>query len=280
MQLEDSPSSGGRGEELGWDPNEPRGRPHEDAEPDHTLGLEVMSDAVRYRRYLLELINPHCGRTIMEVGSGLGDLADGLKDYDRLVVTDVDPRVPQRALAALRRTDEGRGEAVRPPRGRRGVDAVDTVLAVNVLEHIQDDVAALRRMAAAVVPEGPSSCSCRPTRASTVRTTGRLATCAGTCRRPCARPSSSRLGRRAAPTRELPRWRGLVGRRPRRRMLESQEQSGRAVRPVRGPAGSPHGATMAPAIRSVDHLCSSGAEPDRLERDRSVGRVTPDPTGC
>ena len=126
----------------------------QEAEPDHTLGLEVMSDAVRYRRYLVDLIDPHCGRTIMEVGSGLGDLADELKDYDRLVVTDVDPA----CLSELSRRFAGRTKVEVRPFDLRGDDLVstpvDTVLAVNVLEHIQDDVAALRRMADAVVPDG------------------------------------------------------------------------------------------------------------------------------
>ena len=127
--------------------------PH-DAEPDHTLGLEVMSDAVRYRRYLVDLIGPHCGRTVMEVGSGLGDLADELKGYDRLVGTDVDPacrselsrRFAERTKVDVRPFDLSWEERVST--------RVDTVLAVNVLEHIQDDVAALRRMADAVVPDG------------------------------------------------------------------------------------------------------------------------------
>ena len=57
MQLEDSPSPGGRGEELGWVRTN-RGAGPTDAEPDHTLGLEVMSDAVRYRRYLLDSSTP------------------------------------------------------------------------------------------------------------------------------------------------------------------------------------------------------------------------------
>jgi SAM-dependent methyltransferase len=126
----------------------------QDTEPHHTLGLEVMSEAVRYRRYLLDLLEPHCGRTIMEVGSGLGDLAADLKGYDRLFVTDFDPtcltelsrRFAERPEVEVRRFDLREDDPAPMP--------IDTVLAVNVLEHIQDDVAALQRMAAAVVPGG------------------------------------------------------------------------------------------------------------------------------
>ena len=128
--------------------------PPESEEPHHTLGLEVMSDAVRYRRYLLDLLEPHLGPAILEVGSGLGDLAEGLEGHERLVVTDVDPG----CLAELSRRFAGRPEvevkAFDLREDRRVTTPVDTVLAVNVLEHIEDDVAALRRMTAEVVPGG------------------------------------------------------------------------------------------------------------------------------
>lgn len=125
-----------------------------DEEPHHTLGLEVMTDAVRYRRYLLGLFEPHCGRSVLEVGSGLGDLAAELKGHDRLIVTDVDPvclrelsaRFEGRPDVQVMRLDLREGDPACQP--------VDTVLAVNVLEHIVDDVAALRRMTKAVVPGG------------------------------------------------------------------------------------------------------------------------------
>jgi SAM-dependent methyltransferase len=126
----------------------------EPEEPHHTLGLEVMSDAVRYRRYLLDLFEPHCGRTIIEFGSGLGDLAEELRGYDRLTVTDVDPH----CLRELSERFVGRPEIEVKRVDVREPDPVgasaDTVLAVNVLEHIVDDVRALRRMAEAVFPGG------------------------------------------------------------------------------------------------------------------------------
>jgi SAM-dependent methyltransferase len=126
----------------------------EPEEPHHTLGLEVMSDAVRYRRYLLDLFEPHCGRTILEFGSGLGDLAEDLGGYDRLTVTDVDPV----CLRELAKRFGGRPEIEVKRADLREPDSVeasvDSVLAVNVLEHIVDDVGALRRMADAAVPGG------------------------------------------------------------------------------------------------------------------------------
>ncbi len=113
-----------------------------------------MSDAVRYRRFLLDLIEPHCGSSVVEVGSGLGDLAADLRPRERLIVTDVD----EACLAALRQRFDGRpGVEVMRLDLRDGVPLerpVDTALAVNVLEHIKDDVAALRVLCSSVVPGG------------------------------------------------------------------------------------------------------------------------------
>ena len=46
-------------------------------------------DKPRYRRYQYDLIAPHCGRTILEVGAGLGEFAEQFDDVDRLVRRDV-----------------------------------------------------------------------------------------------------------------------------------------------------------------------------------------------
>jgi SAM-dependent methyltransferase len=123
-------------------------------EPEHTRGLETMTSAVRYRRYVLDLLRPHLGRSVLEVGSGLGDLAAEIHDVDRLVVTDVDDD----CLVALRRRFGGRPhvEVARLDlrEDRLPATGIETVLAVNVLEHIEDDAGALRRLSSALVPGG------------------------------------------------------------------------------------------------------------------------------
>ena len=39
-------------------------------------------DKPRYRRYQYDLIAPHCGRTILEVGAGLGEFAEQFDDVE------------------------------------------------------------------------------------------------------------------------------------------------------------------------------------------------------
>jgi glycosyltransferase involved in cell wall biosynthesis/SAM-dependent methyltransferase len=119
----------------------------------HTLGLEDLATAHRYRRYLFGLLAPYLGRSVLEVGAGLGDFSTQLVDRDRLVVNDNDP-------ICVRALDERFGE-------RPGIEVVaadvlklkveppvDSVVAVNVLERVDDDVAALRSMATATLPGG------------------------------------------------------------------------------------------------------------------------------
>lgn len=111
-------------------------------------------DKPRYRRYQYDLIAPHCGRTILEVGAGLGEFAEQFDDVDRLVLTDVDPG----AVELMARRFAGRPE-VQTRTLALGVapeldEPVASVVAINVLEHIEDDAGALRSLATAVQPGG------------------------------------------------------------------------------------------------------------------------------
>jgi SAM-dependent methyltransferase len=130
---------------------------------DGVLGLEEAralenhlggTDAVNYRRYQYDLISPHLGRTLLEVGAGLGEFSAQLTGLDRLVLTDTDPF----CLERLRGRFEGREEVSIAPMdldGRLALEEpVETVLAMNVLEHIEDDVAALKGMASMTADDG------------------------------------------------------------------------------------------------------------------------------
>jgi SAM-dependent methyltransferase len=107
-------------------------------------------DKPRYRRYQYELIAPHCGRSVLEVGAGLGEFAEQFDDVDRLVLTDVDPgavAVMARRFAARPEVEVRQLELGKPPDLEQ---PVASVVAINVLEHIDDDACALRSLATAV----------------------------------------------------------------------------------------------------------------------------------
>ena len=112
--------------------------------------------APRYRQWEYDLVAPFLGRTVLEVGSGLGYFAEKLAEgtFDRLVLSDPDAG----CLARLRETYADRrgvevAEVALP--GRVDIGApVESVVAMNVLEHIEDDAQALRDLAGAVTPGG------------------------------------------------------------------------------------------------------------------------------
>lgn len=109
----------------------------------------------RYRAYQFELISRHCGSSVLEVGAGLGEFASQFTGLRRHVVTDVDPecvahmgrRFADRPEVEARELDlDGTSLGSGPP--------VSTVVAINVLEHIEQDSAALRSLAQLVEPGG------------------------------------------------------------------------------------------------------------------------------
>ncbi len=111
-------------------------------------------DKPRYRRYQFDLIAPHCGRSVLEVGAGLGEFSAQFTGLDRLVVTDVDPD----AVEVLKARFAGRPEVEAAQfdlgAGSRLDRPVQTVIAINVLEHFDDDAAVLRLLAGSVEPGG------------------------------------------------------------------------------------------------------------------------------
>lgn len=115
--------------------------------------LEGDEERRNYHDYQLGLIGPHCGRSVVEIGAGTGAVAAKL-DVDRLVVSDADDE----ALAHLARRFADRSDVEVRPLDLAAGDVlptpVDTAIAINVLEHFDDDVATVRRIAASVRPGG------------------------------------------------------------------------------------------------------------------------------
>jgi SAM-dependent methyltransferase len=94
---------------------------------------------------------------VLEIGAGLGNITIQLLPRDQYFVTDIDALHVSvlKALAErypgvkVLRMDARRPEDFAPVRG-----AVDTVVCLNVLEHLSDPQAALRNMYAALQPGG------------------------------------------------------------------------------------------------------------------------------
>ncbi|HEX6467826.1 MAG TPA: methyltransferase [Streptosporangiaceae bacterium] len=112
-------------------------------------------EARNYRKYEYDMVAPHVGRSMLEIGSGLGHFSEqfaGQLDY--LVVSDNDPY----CVDQLRKRYAGRDDVevleLALPAEVKIKRRVDTVVMMNVLEHIEDDVRALKDLAAVVEPGG------------------------------------------------------------------------------------------------------------------------------
>jgi SAM-dependent methyltransferase len=112
--------------------------------------------APRYRRWQIDTVRPYCGATVLELGPGMGHFAaelDALRP-DRLVLADTEPY----ALERLRNQYAGRKNVevleLQVPGPVEIGPPVETIVAMNVIEHIEDEVAAMRDLATALVPGG------------------------------------------------------------------------------------------------------------------------------
>jgi SAM-dependent methyltransferase len=118
-----------------------------------TQVLDDLAGAVNYRRWLARLALPWLGADPLEVGSGTGDYAEEWLDaVERLTISDAEP---DRVAALKRRFADHPRVIVREflaPSDERGSHSA--VVAYNVLEHIEDDVGALRGFAGLVEPGG------------------------------------------------------------------------------------------------------------------------------
>jgi SAM-dependent methyltransferase len=119
----------------------------------HALGLEDLAAARRYRRYLHDLLAPYLGPSVLEVEARLGDFSTELLDRERLVLVESDP-VCLRALEDRFKGNPKVELLEAHPSDLKVDPPVDTVVALNVIDLLADDVAALRAMARATVPGG------------------------------------------------------------------------------------------------------------------------------
>jgi SAM-dependent methyltransferase len=115
--------------------------------------LEDLRGARHYRRWLVRLASPYLGDRPIEIGSGIGDYAAELAP-GRATFTATEPDPDRYRVLA----DRFAGDPVVRVR-RLGLPVDETgehsaVVMLNVLEHIEDDVAALRSAAGLVRPGG------------------------------------------------------------------------------------------------------------------------------
>lgn len=111
----------------------------------------------RYNAFLWELLAPFVGKRVLEVGAGTGLLTRFLVQRQRVVSTELDPEyveMLQRMFAEHPNVEIRRLDLASLATSDVAAERFDTVVCSNVLEHIEDDAAALRDMRDVLEPGG------------------------------------------------------------------------------------------------------------------------------
>ena len=122
--------------------------------------LEILAEAPRYNRWQFDMVAPWLGRRILEVGAGIGNMSEQFLESrpDLLVATDTDEFYRARLAERFAGRPEVVVEALSMPdrsAGPRFAEyRLDTVIATNVVEHIEDDLGTVRTMRSLLVPGG------------------------------------------------------------------------------------------------------------------------------
>jgi SAM-dependent methyltransferase len=145
-------------------PVERRSRPRTEAilPGDHAGAetLELLAEAPQYNRWQFDMVAPYLGKRILEVGAGIGNMSEQFLEGrpEILVATDTDPYYRTRLAERFAGRSDVSVEPLAMPDPSAGPRfakyRLDTVIATNVVEHIEDDLGTVRTMRSLLVPGG------------------------------------------------------------------------------------------------------------------------------
>jgi glycosyltransferase involved in cell wall biosynthesis len=120
--------------------------------------LATLANAVRFNAWMADTVRPLVGQYVLEIGAGIGNMTQQLlRGRKAYVATDIDGehiarmrvRFGGRPNMTIRRCDLRDSADFEEFRGQ-----FDTVVCLNVVEHIDDDMTALRNIRSALAPGG------------------------------------------------------------------------------------------------------------------------------
>lgn len=128
---------------------------HDDEHGAHIL--TSLNHVQNINRWMAEQLQPHLGERVLEIGAGIGNLTLYLIPRQRYVATDIVPAYLDmlrnlgvaKPYLEVRHLDLARSEDFVPLEGQ-----FDTVVCLNVLEHVPDQAAALANIRRALAPGG------------------------------------------------------------------------------------------------------------------------------
>jgi SAM-dependent methyltransferase len=132
------------------------------AEPGDPVGIETLerlaAAAPNYNRWLFERVSPWVGRRVLEIGAGVGTMSAFLMNgaRERVVLSDTDPHYLERLRERFAAGPHVGVAQLRLPTfdPELARERFDTVICLNVLEHVRDDMLSLGTMFRLLEPGG------------------------------------------------------------------------------------------------------------------------------
>ena len=117
--------------------------------------LGAMERAANYRRWICDVFTPHIGPRVLEVGAGIGTFSEMLLCHPcvRELIA-LEPAANLFPILARRLASEPRAQALQSGLEDATLPVVDSVVLVNVLEHVDDDARLLERAHSALADGG------------------------------------------------------------------------------------------------------------------------------
>ncbi len=111
---------------------------------------------MRYNAWMFDRIRAWIGSQVLEIGSGIGNLSAFLVDRERLVLTDTREEYLARLRTRFANHSNISVAHLYLPHDDRAVGGqrFDTIICLNVLEHVEDDITSLAAVRKLLEPKG------------------------------------------------------------------------------------------------------------------------------
>jgi 2-polyprenyl-3-methyl-5-hydroxy-6-metoxy-1,4-benzoquinol methylase len=118
--------------------------------------LEILTEAKNYNRWIAENFYSYIKAPLLEFGSGIGNISELLSSYTPLCLTDTDERMLahlENKFSHINDVSVNFLDITKSP-PEHLVALFQTVIGINVLEHIEDDEKALVHLGTVLKPSG------------------------------------------------------------------------------------------------------------------------------
>jgi 2-polyprenyl-3-methyl-5-hydroxy-6-metoxy-1,4-benzoquinol methylase len=124
--------------------------------------LELFADTVQFNKWLFESLAPYCKSHVLEIGSGIGNISALLENkFDKVTLSDLRPEYCEFLEKKFASSQHVKGVrlidlSVKDIRASYPdlIGAFDSIVASNVVEHIEDDRLVMRNCASMLKPGG------------------------------------------------------------------------------------------------------------------------------